>query len=385
MIVRYRSMAADRVRIDAFRRAIRSVVRPGDVVVDLGTGLGTYAVFACQAGARRVYAIERDDIILAAAEIAKRNGCADRIVFVRGDALSVRLPERADVVVTEDFSPTFADGETEQLLFRARRRFLKPAGRVIPQQVTIFAAPAHCPALYARIDQWSASHDVAYSVDFSPSREMAVNCVHKAELRAADLVAPAKDAHSVNLAQPSVFPFDRSLRFRARKSTLVHGIAVWFEARLAPRVRLTNAPGSPPTLWGQAFLPLRAPIPVRRRSLVAVDLAVRFSRDSRRAWWQWEVHAGGHTTDGSTFRSFPTSLGDLEAGARDRRPGLSPHGEHTACVLQMLKAGSTILESARELRRRFPARFVCLRDAVCRAAADARRYGRLPEVRGDLP
>jgi hypothetical protein len=207
-----------------------------------------------------------------------------------------------------------------------------------------------------------------------------MNCIHRAALHSANLLGRPKEAHRIDLAAGSPFPFDTTLRFRARARGRVHGVAVWFEARLAPRVRLSNSPSAPGTLWGQGLLPLAKPLSVGKRSLITVDLAVRFSRDAARTWWQWEVTAGGARADGTTFRSFPTSLADLEAGSRERRPGLSPEGEITACVLRVLGSGGRILDAGRALRRRFSGRFGTLGAAVARAGADARRYGRAPKT-----
>ena len=43
-------MIAHRVRVGSYRRALEKVVKPGAVVVDIGTGHGLFAVFACQLG-----------------------------------------------------------------------------------------------------------------------------------------------------------------------------------------------------------------------------------------------------------------------------------------------------------------------------------------------
>ena len=50
----------DRKRTEAFRKAITRAVKPGDLVLDAGTGSGILAMFAAQAGAERVIALERD-------------------------------------------------------------------------------------------------------------------------------------------------------------------------------------------------------------------------------------------------------------------------------------------------------------------------------------
>ncbi len=45
---------SDAHRLAIYRRAMVAVVKPGDVVLDLGAGTGILGVLACQAGAARV-------------------------------------------------------------------------------------------------------------------------------------------------------------------------------------------------------------------------------------------------------------------------------------------------------------------------------------------
>ena len=78
-------------------RLLQRAVRPGDAVADLGAGSAVLAICAIKLGARRAFAIELDDdAIPNAEENTARNGVADRVAVLHGDAFSL-LPVVAPV------------------------------------------------------------------------------------------------------------------------------------------------------------------------------------------------------------------------------------------------------------------------------------------------
>ena len=85
-------MIRDRVRTEAFRRAIESVVRPGDVVLDVGAGSGILSLFAARAGAACVYAVERTTVAAVAQGLAAANGVAEIVQVFHGDVMEIELP-----------------------------------------------------------------------------------------------------------------------------------------------------------------------------------------------------------------------------------------------------------------------------------------------------
>src|ERR1700722_2202928 len=127
----YGEMIADQVRVEAYAQALRKTVKPGNVVLDIGTGPGIFAVLACKLGARRVYAVEPDEIIQVGREVAAANGCADRIVFIEEMSTAINLPEKADVIVSDlrGVLPLFQVHIPS--IIDARARFLAPAGKMI--------------------------------------------------------------------------------------------------------------------------------------------------------------------------------------------------------------------------------------------------------------
>lgn len=88
-------------------RLLQAVLRPGDRVADLGAGSAVLSIAAAKLGAGRVAAIEIDpDAIGNAEENVERNGVADRVTVIEGDA-SVLLPLVApvDLVLANIIAP----------------------------------------------------------------------------------------------------------------------------------------------------------------------------------------------------------------------------------------------------------------------------------------
>src|ERR1041385_848678 len=145
----YGEMIADTPRMNAYVTALRRTVKADSVVVDLGCGPGLFALLACKMGARRVYAIEPDNVIEVARQAAIANGYQDRIVCLQDYSTRVTLPEKADVMISDlrGILPWFA--QHIPAIADARRRLLKPGGILISQKDFLWAAIVEAPEEYA--------------------------------------------------------------------------------------------------------------------------------------------------------------------------------------------------------------------------------------------
>jgi precorrin-6B methylase 2 len=167
-------MIDDSRRTGAYLAAIRSAVRPDDVVVDIGTGSGILAVAAARAGARHVYAIEASDIADVAEQVFERNGVSDRVTLLRGWSSRFELPEPATLLVTETMGVEPFDEDIVGTVLDARRRLLEPTARVVPRSLRLDVEPLFVP----RQQRWSGRVDAdaverwqrRYGIDLSPLR-----------------------------------------------------------------------------------------------------------------------------------------------------------------------------------------------------------------------
>lgn len=279
MIDYHRGLIGDETRTDALREAIRRVVKPGDVVVDLGAGSGVLSFFACEAGAARVFAIDRGHAADAAALLVRHNGLGDRITVIHGLAAETELPERAAVLITETLGSFALEEGILGIVLDARRRFLEPGAAIIPSAIALFAAPVEAAGDHARrIGFWT---EPRYGIDFSPLAMFASNTVLTVNFPPSALLGEPERLATIDLASFDDTTVSGECTFRCSRAGVVHGFAGWFSATLAAGIELTNAPPNR-TGWDQAFLALETPLPVSEGD------TIRFHLETvNGAVWRW--------------------------------------------------------------------------------------------------
>jgi protein arginine N-methyltransferase 1 len=175
--VEHARMLHDDRRTRDFIAGVSATVRPGDVVLEVGTGSGVLAVAAARAGARRVYAVEASDIADVAERVFAVNGVEDRVTLVPGWSRQIELPEPADVLVAEVIGNEPFEEEILETTLDARRRLLAPNARLVPNALTVMARPVFVSESEIRqrtfgrpsVDRWLE----LYGIDFQPLLDVA--------------------------------------------------------------------------------------------------------------------------------------------------------------------------------------------------------------------
>jgi protein arginine N-methyltransferase 1 len=246
LLLTHQRMLHDRARNRAFGRALATLLVPRAAVLDLGAGIGLWAVEAARLGARRVVAVERDRRPLPLIrQLAAENGVADRVEVRCGDSRRLELGERFDLIVSETIGSLGFDEGIVPILADARRRFLKPGGSLIPRRVALAAAPV----------VWPSPHNpTGIALRVAAFGELARHVAVSDELEGVRLLAPPATLVEVDLQRAEKSPdlSARSARFRVGEGRRVRGVLVWTEAELAPGLRLRTRRG---THWAPVLLP----------------------------------------------------------------------------------------------------------------------------------
>jgi hypothetical protein len=307
----YTSLIMQSRRVNAFWEALRERVSEDAVVVEIGTGLGTFSMFAAQHGASHVYAIEQSAVSQVAEELVRLNGLDDRVTIVEGISTQVTLPVKGDVLVFEDFSSLFIRQGLEELLNDAFDRHLKPGACVIPEEVTLYMAPVGDEELWSSCLQLQNDDFNLHGLKLDSLRRALLNSPHSSKsgylkkLSPEALLAPAQPFRSIRLQPASNLTFDECLSFVSTRTGTIFGIAAWFDMRLSPGCAYTNAPHNPATTWGQVFLPIEEPLKIREKETVLLRIACSRSSVQKDVWLLWQVANQSDVQESSWFKGIP--------------------------------------------------------------------------------
>src|SRR2546423_10694958 len=245
----HRRMLLDDVRNQAYLKAIKVTVKPGDVVLDFGAGTGILSLFAAQVGARRVYAVERSAMAGLMKQIVSTNGYAGQVEVIQGEMQSVRLPEKVDCIVSEWLGTLGVDENLLPALLMARDRWLKSGGAMLPKVVTAVIAPIWSQELSEKLNFFRGR---PYGLDLGLLAETTIDELSWPDvpLGRADFVSEPQPMWTTDVytytAERARLPLRASLSFTASRAGKVNALAAWFTADFGNDVTLSNAPDQPP-------------------------------------------------------------------------------------------------------------------------------------------
>lgn len=376
----YGGMLANRVRCRAYVEALRRCVRAGSVVLEIGTGVGAFAILACRLGARRVYALETNDAILVGGPAARANGCGDQVEFLQVLSTQADLPERADVVCSDlrGVLPLF--GQNLCSILDAQQRLLAPGGVLIPARDTLWAAVIEATDLYPRFTQvWE---DNELGLDLRAARALAIHAWCKARIQPEQLLSEPRCWATLEYASIASPDVRGTVTLPIRRTGTAQGLCLWFDSMLTEGVAFSNAPGQPELVYGQAFFPWPEAVTLQPGDQVTVSLQADLVGDEY--VWRWDTSVSddaGHLHPGaqfrqSTFLGMPLAPSRLRKRSDSYRPRLNEEGEIQHFLLGCMTGELPLARIARQLLERFPHRFRNEGEALAYAGRTSETFSR---------
>ena len=296
----------------AYEAALCRAVRPGSVVMDLGCGPGVFAVLACKLGARRVYAVEPENVIGLAREIAAANGCADRIEFFDKLSTEITLPEPADVIISdlrgvlpwfEQHIPSIKD---------ARARLLARGGVLIPHRDVLWAALVEAPEQYAElVAPWQENR---FGIDLSAGTRLITNNWRKTRIEPEQFLVEPVCWSTIDYYEVESPDIHARVSWQAARNGTAHGVAVWFDSELVDGIRFSNHPAATQMIYGAGLFPLSQPVEVMEGERIELRLAADLVQDGY--VWRWETDFPKVSFKQSTFYGVPLSATQLRKSAQ---------------------------------------------------------------------
>ncbi|CAM8887501.1 hypothetical protein QQ045_027547 [Rhodiola kirilowii] len=273
-LLHQQNMLQDYVRTGTYYAAVieNRADFTGRVVVDVGAGSGILSLFAAQAGAKHVYAVEASEMAEYARKLIAGNpSLSQRITVVKGKVEEVELPEKADILISEPMGTLLVNERMLESYVIARDRFLVPNGKMFPTLGRIHMAPFSDEFLFIEIANkalfWQQQN--YYGVDLTPLHGTAFQGYFSQPVVDAfdpRLLVASPICHVIDFTkskEEDLYEIDIPLKYTATVGTRVHGLACWFDVLFdgsTVKRWLTTAPGAPTTHWYQIRCVLSQPL-----------------------------------------------------------------------------------------------------------------------------
>jgi predicted RNA methylase len=258
-------MLHDEERLDRYAQAIRRVVRPEHLVLDVGAGSGLLSLICARAGARRIVACEgQPPIADAARRIVTKAGHDDAITVVPKMSTRMRvpddLPRRADVLVTETVDCALLGEGILPTIAHARDHLLTDNAIIMPGGGRILAQLVESTSLYRKNH---VGH--LYGFDLTDFNRLSSIEYFDSRLRHHEYrtLSEPIEVFKFDFYRDSAVPCRAKFVVPPARAGVCHAVVFWFELDLLPGIGLTNSPAARSSHWKQAVQCLPAPIEVR--------------------------------------------------------------------------------------------------------------------------
>ncbi|WP_158827650.1 hypothetical protein [Streptomyces sp. NRRL S-118] len=263
------AMMNDQERNHAYRQAIETAVRPGDLVLDIGTGAGVTALLAARAGGQ-VFTCESNlHTAFLADRVISANGYGDRITLIPRSSTELvvgrDLPGKPDVVTAEIFDCGLIGESALHALEHAHRELISSTTRLVPSGGRLWAQLVESESLHG------LNHvDVVEGFDLRPFNVASTRGYfpRRIDCHPHTVLAPAFRLFDFTFGEPPV-PRTRQLTVPVTRDGIAHAAVMWFELDLGNGITVSNH-GAGSCHWEQAVQTFPAPVTTKAGAAVRI-------------------------------------------------------------------------------------------------------------------
>jgi tetratricopeptide (TPR) repeat protein len=278
-------MMNDEQRNSAYDMALRKVVKPDSIVLDIGSGSGLLAMMAARAGAKHVYTCEVvKPLAEKAREIVATNGYSGAVTIINKKSTDLvpgeDIPGPVDILVSEILDEGLLGEGVIPSVHHARSVLVRKEASVIPRSATVHAVLVESESLYkSYCVNKAAGFDVDAFNEFSRARYTRLRLstfTHR-------ILGRPFDTFSFDLADPD--PRDTGeevFTTTVDEDCTCHAIVFWFRLDLDAEISVEISPSNEESCWMQAAQIQHPPLQLRAGQEIRIhgrydSTAIRFS------------------------------------------------------------------------------------------------------------
>ncbi|MFM9913919.1 MAG: tetratricopeptide repeat protein [Methylophilaceae bacterium] len=279
-------MMNEQHRNQAYFDALKAAIKPDSKVLEIGTGSGLLAMMAAKLGAKSVVTCEAVPLIAETARrIVKDNKFEKTIKVIAKKSTDVQvgdeMPEQADILVSEIFSSELLGEYVLPSLEDAKRRLLKPQGRVIP------AAGSIMVALFTGDDirrNLMVDDSFGFNLQHFNTVVSKKRMIARTDLNI-ELLSDEVEAFNFNFENTGFFHAQtKTLRLPINSAGRCYGIVQWMRLQMDKDTVFQNHPSdkSPVSNWQQCAYLFDVPLDVKSGQVAVVS-----AQHDRAVPWFW--------------------------------------------------------------------------------------------------
>jgi protein arginine N-methyltransferase 1 len=274
----HEEMLKDKVRTNSYRKSIldNKFMFKDKVVLDVGCGTAILSLFAAQAGAQHVYAVDSSDIILQARQIVKDNNFEGKITCIQGKMEDIELPSKVDIIISEWMGYFLLYETMLPTVLTARDKWLKPGGHIFPDKADLYVACIE-DADYKeeKIEYWNN----VYGFNFSCIQNMAYREPLVDSVNGDNVVTSSSKILSLDLntCKTEDLTFTSKFSCKGQRNDYVHAVIAWFDITFScchKPVYFTTSPAAQYTHWKQTVFYLRDCLSISKDDVISGTIKV---------------------------------------------------------------------------------------------------------------